>query len=234
MRGWFGNALTPKYNSGPLLSALKNFFGDMTLGDVERDVCITSVDLQSAKLRLHKSGYFDRNSERITEKLVDVALSTSAAPTFFEAHSSKFSSDLVDGGICANNPVMIALVDAFNFEGPSKRKTPPLKQFNEINRDRVVLVSLGTGEQGNSPYDLDKLKSAGYLGWGMNFHEVSMSFQSQLVHFQAKFLLANENYLRINPPLKFPMRLDEVSKIDRLKNLADLDKETTVFLESHF
>jgi len=48
---------------------------------------------------------------------VDVALSTSAAPTYFPAHLLPSGSALADGGIWANNPVGLAVVEAIGVLG---------------------------------------------------------------------------------------------------------------------
>jgi hypothetical protein len=54
-----------------------------------------------------------------------------------------------------------------------------------------------------------------------------------LAHFQTKFLL-NDRYLRINPKLPFKMKLDDINKIDNLKNLASLDADAEKFLNLYF
>ncbi|MCF8721775.1 CBASS cGAMP-activated phospholipase [Nitrospina gracilis] len=223
----------PKYKTGPLKEALTQFFEEKTLENVSTDVCITSIALSNAKPRLYKSDYLARNRERFDEKLADIALATSAAPTYFLAHSLKHSSNLIDGGICANNPALIGLVDTFNFERPSKRGTEPKKEFSDISRKNTVLLSIGTGDQGEMPYRYSWLKYGSILYWGKNFHEVSIASQSQLIHFQAKFLLG-DNYLRINPPLKFSMKLDDAKQAKELLNYADITHEIEDFLKSRF
>ena len=50
------------------------------------------------------------------ERLVDVGLSTAAAPTVFAA-VKRHGYQFVDGGIWANNPAMIGVVDAMTCFG---------------------------------------------------------------------------------------------------------------------
>lgn len=234
--GWF---TSPKYKPSDLSKALDDFFGDATMGDLARDACVVAVSLQNAKPRLYKSAYLKRNAGRLGELLVDVALSTSAAPTYFPAHSGRFSSDLVDGGLCANNPAVVGIVEALQFEEKSKRTAcgavPP-------DLERIRLVSIGTGEPCAMPYDHRKLKQAGLRQWifsvgrsgpAVPLFEVTIEAQSVLAHFQAAFML-KERYLRVNPRLTFPMRLDDASRISELKNLGDLDKPTEVWLKQCF
>jgi len=232
-RKWLLNPFRHRYSSQPLKNALNQFFGDETLENLKTDVCITTISLQNGKPRFYKTDYFERNKGRLDEKLADIALATSSAPTYFKAHSLKHSSNLIDGGICANNPAMVALVDAFNFERSSKRGTLALGPLSDSTKKNAIMVSIGTGEQCAMPYKYNWLKKAGWLYWGKNFHEISIHSQSQLIHFQVKFLLG-DNCLRINPELKFAMNLDDVSQMDELKNLADLTQETEIFLKKIF
>jgi len=240
----------PKYSNSVLKEELEKILGDNKLSDVKTDLCITSVDVENASPRFHKSGYFDRNSPRLDEKLVDLVLATSAAPTYFPLVSTKHSTNLTDGGVVANNPSMVGLIDAM--------------QINN-NTEDIVLISIGTGEQPCMPYDIDKLKNAGKQNWivdiddntrvekaikaykegksklkickdfifstqkvfdskGSPLIELLMDSQSKLVHFQVGFLL-KENYLRINPKMNTSIALDDVSKVDNLNNVADVNQQ---------
>ena len=104
------------------------------------------------------------------------------------------------------------------------------------------MVSIGTGEPCAMPYDHTQLRAGGLrrwiLFWGKSgptvpLFDVTTESQSVLAHFQAAFMLG-PLYLRINPRLTFPMRLDDVSKLPELKNLADLEKTAEAFLLEHF
>jgi len=242
---------SPKYSNSVLKQELEEILKDNRLSDVKTDLCITSVDVENATPRFHKSGYFDRNSPRLDEKLVDLALATSAAPTYFPLVSTKHSTNLTDGGIVANNPSMVGLIDAM--------------QINDNNLDNIILLSIGTGEQPCMPYEIDKLKNAGKQNWivdiddntkvskaikahkegksilkickdfifskqkvfdskGSPLIELLMDSQSKLAHFQVGFLLKN-NYLRINPKMNTSIALDDASKVDNLNNVADVNQQ---------
>jgi patatin-like phospholipase/acyl hydrolase len=58
----------------------------------------------------HSSYCSDYQKDRV-ERMTKMALSTAAAPTYFEALPNN-GYVMVDGGLWANNPVMNALVDA--------------------------------------------------------------------------------------------------------------------------
>lgn len=226
-RHFWDGLLTPKYSNDNLKQALFEIFKDQTLNDVLTKVCITSVSAQNGKPRFYKSGYFDRNRARLDETLVDIALATSAAPTYFTTYSpSQHSYALVDGGICANNPAMVALIEAM--------------QLNNHSLDSIRMVSVGTGDNCGMPYDVSKLFNIGKFNWIAQFHsffklgspliELLLSSQSTLVHHQVNFML-QDKYLRINPVLPTIINLDDADKLDELKNLADLDKKSFESIE---
>jgi uncharacterized protein len=219
----------PEYSNKTLANSLKNFFGDVTLRDVISDVCVTAVSLDTGTARFHKSNYRDLYEGRIDETLFDVALATSAAPTYFPAHNLKHSRHLIDGGICANNPAMVALVEPFRFQRKSKRGTDPVSN----PRTDVVLLSVGSGDQKFMPYEADSLANAGMYGWAQHISEVMFQSQSEMVHQQAKFFLGS-NYLRINPTLTFPMALDDATEFPRLAILMDIHDDDEAFFDAHF
>ena len=217
----------PLYGSEPLEEAIREFFGTDELKDLVRDVCVTSVSLIDAKPRLHKTDYFARNIGRLNESLVDVSLATTAAPTYLAAHSSEYSANLVDGGLAANNPSVIAYIDALQFERESKRDCPAPTSDKEL-----MLVSVGTGQPGPLPYKYENLINGGWFDWLGAIHEVVLLSQSRLVHDQVKFLL-KERYLRIDPVLNASVKLDDAEHFEGLRNKADIDTQVELFLKEY-
>jgi hypothetical protein len=128
---------------------------------------------------------------------------------------------------------MVALVDALQFERPSKRGTPPPSLNGESGSPRVVMLSVGTGEPGPMPYNYKRLIDGGFLHWGRPINEIVSLSQSRLVHHQAGILL-QERYFRINPILTFPIALDDASRFTELRNKTDLDVNIERFLQSQF
>jgi hypothetical protein len=217
----------PLYHPQPLRSALTKFFGTERLYDLKRDACITSVSLIDAKPRLHKTDYLARNDARLDESLIDVALATTAAPTYLPAHSTEISANLVDGGLAANNPSMIAFVDSLQFQRNSKRGTAA-----PTSDEQLLLVSVGTGQPGPLPYDYERLTSGGWFDWLGAIHEVVLLSQAQLVHQQAKFLV-KERYLRVDPILNASVKLDDAQHFEDLRTKADIDEDIEPFLKQY-
>ncbi|GLH74914.1 hypothetical protein GETHLI_34160 [Geothrix limicola] len=110
--------------------ALSEVFGTTTLGDVFADrrigICIPAVELGHHHPRVFKSAHhqgLDRRDERMT--LVDACLASSAAPIYRSLASvtptlgNGPAQLYVDGGLWANNPVLVGLVDALEIRGDS-------------------------------------------------------------------------------------------------------------------
>jgi hypothetical protein len=232
-RFWFMRAFRPAYRSAALRSELDAFFGKSDLTGVKRDVCITGVALTTGKPRFYKSDYFSRNIGRKDELLANIALGATAAPTYFEAPELDKSHWMLDGGICCNNPAMVAITDALQFQRGSKRGT-----VKPAALDDIVMLSVGTGQQAQLPFaqsscreklffsrtsPFAKMGRAGIWLWGWYFHEITMTSQSLLVHFQTQFLL-KERYHRFDPPLGTTMPLDAGERVKELRNLGSVDR----------
>ena len=235
-RGLARSWLKAKYGQEALRETLESILGNSRLSDALTPVVVTSVDVQNAKPRMHKSGYRARDKGRAGETMVDVALATSAAPTFFPLQNRlEHSAALADGGLCANNPVLVALTEALQMEHQKNRL---------VVLEEVVMLSVGTGEPCAMPYEIESLDDAGRIPWIWNRKlgeaaaapvvELLLESQSALAHFQAEFLLKGAAYLRINPRLKAPFPLDDAGRIDQLKNLADIDQRIEEFLKRYF
>ncbi|GGE48029.1 hypothetical protein GCM10011360_38950 [Primorskyibacter flagellatus] len=120
-----------RYNREPLERALRDRFGNRTLGSVNVRLNIPAFDgfneVNVLKTPHHPDFRLDWQ-----EELVTVALATSAAPTFFSTYRNG-TRHFADGGVWANNPVMVVLVDAMSC-------------FN-VDRHKIDILSLGCGDQ---------------------------------------------------------------------------------------
>lgn len=85
--------------------------------------------------------------------IVDAALATSAAPTYFPSHELDGRA-LVDGGVFAANPVIAAIAEALKRTGSPGR----------LSTEDLLVVSIGTGvhEQG---FDHGQVSRWGKIGW---------------------------------------------------------------------
>ncbi|MEN8841212.1 MAG: CBASS cGAMP-activated phospholipase [Octadecabacter sp.] len=208
-----------RYDREPLERALRDCFGNRTLGTVDRRLNIPTFDgfneVNVLKTPHHPDFRLDWQ-----EELVTVALATSAAPTFFSTYRNG-TRHFADGGVWANNPTMVALVDA-------------LSCF-DVHRHTVDILSLGCGDQ-------DLRMSDGQLKWGGMFHwrtiiETAMHLQSQNAVGQAGLLVGRDRLLRLTTsPTLAPIALDDFERArDELPIQAQrLVEENAERLEAFF
>lgn len=208
-----------RYDREPLERALRNCFGNRTLGSVERRLNIPTFDgfneVNVLKTPHHPDFRLDWQ-----EELVTVALASSAAPTFFSTYRNG-TRHFADGGVWANNPVMVALVDAMSCF--------------DINRHKIDILSLGCGEQDLRMTD-GQIKRGGLFHW-RTIIETAMHLQSQNAQGQAGLLTGRERMLRLtSAPTLEPIALDDFERAHReLPTLAKrLVEQNAARLEAFF
>jgi uncharacterized protein len=114
-----------------LEEALVQCFGNETLGELylRRGIAlaIPAVNMTNHRGRVFKTSHHpDSNAQDDGFRIVDICLATTAAPIFRSLaaidHPSGNGYDVfVDGGLWANNPVLVALVEALRMTSPGQR-----------------------------------------------------------------------------------------------------------------
>lgn len=192
-----------KFSSAPLEAALKRCFRDRRFGDSTKRLLIPSYNLGADDVYIFRTAHHERLRRDYKVPAWKVAMATSAAPTFFPAVRTIDNTRLVDGGVWANNPAMVALVEAYKFLGV------PLEQ--------VAMLSIGTSDAvSQRKLQLDE---GGILSWatGSAVVDIIMRGQSIGAANQAKFLLGEERFERLNPAVAAnEFSLDGVHKADEL------------------
>ncbi len=203
---WFGFA---KYNQQPLKEALCVKFGYKKLGESKKRLVIPSFNLDTGEVHIYKTSHHPRLSIDYKEKVVDVALATTAAPTYFPTHCSSAGTPLIDGGVWANNPVGLAVVEAVGILG--------------WPRDSLKILSVGCTSE---PLDigLGRKYALGWGYWGPKIVGVFMSAQSSSSIGTAQHLAGHANILRINPTApKGRYGIDVIEEIRSLKGLGETE-----------
>lgn len=221
-----GSAIGAQYSNTNLKQALTEQFGDRTLGDLPKRVLISSFDLDNqaigpGAIRTWKPKFFHNYpgpDSDADQRIVDVALRTSAAPVSFPVYQG-----YIDGGVIANNPSMCALAQALDRDTAGHRL------------EDVALLSVSTGRN-------PKYLEAGNADWGwtqwardLRMIGVMMDGSVGLADYQCERIL-REQYHRLDPPLSEATSIDDIEQIPRLKELgmeADLTA-TLAWLERYF
>jgi patatin-like phospholipase/acyl hydrolase len=186
------------------------------LPNVQHALIIPAVSWITGEAVLYQSAGLVGTAAAMPVALLDVCLATSAAPTYFPAHAIDTSGHrdvMVDGGLAANAPDLIALSAAM------RRWALPMNAFE--------VVSIGTagspagGIAGNVPQS--------GIGWARSARIVKLVLASQerLIASSCATLLGG-NYFRIDqaPTMHHPQlqALDQVddSTTATLVKLADV------------
>ena len=105
-----------KYSNRPFKRVLIDTFGQKKMRDAKSLLCIPSYNLSAGRPKVFKSPFFENgrnrwcNDENVS--MVDVALATSSAPTYFPIHEIA-GEYYTDGGVWANNPTLCGITEAF-------------------------------------------------------------------------------------------------------------------------
>ncbi len=199
------------YDNKNLKREVKELFGDTTLGQLRKRVLIASFDLDNQdpdpKKRTWKPKLFHNfpgpgNDRGLLAR--QVALYTSAAPTFFPSIDG-----FVDGGVYANNPSMCALAQT------QDRRYRPTPALNDVR-----LFSLGTGT--SLEYVKGQTHDWGYAQWAKPLINLMLEGTAGIADFQCGQIL-EERYHRLAPnfPPGTSVPLDDVKKISYLIEFAE-------------
>lgn len=188
MRGLFRY----RYDRKALSNLLHDTFGHRTLGESSVRLCVPSVDGRFGETYIFKTPHHPDFGKDATESITKVAASTAAAPTFFRPLEDG-GYTFLDGGLFANDPIMVALVDALSCFA--------------ISRRNVRILSIGCGY---TPYQVTKsMMKGGLLAW-RDVIDGAIHFQSLNAQGQASLLIGADRVTRVTPPaFAAPIALDD-------------------------
>lgn len=201
------NILNEKYSATGIESLLESYFGDVWLSQSLKTVIVTSYEIHKRDTWLFKNLRANKD-RRYDFKMRDVARATSAAPTYFEPAMIKPAEShdvyhMIDGGMYANNPSMIAFVEV-------------LKNYQDERDQGCLLISLGTGET-HKPILYKDAKDWGLLHWAKPTVDILFSATSHAIHNQLNIIFSNypDNFKYH----RFQCRLDiSYSEMDRTED----------------
>jgi patatin-like phospholipase/acyl hydrolase len=187
-KGFIGSArhwFAAKYKCEPLETALRECFGEKLFSDSKKRLVIPSFNLGEDDVYIFRTRHHERLRRDYNVPAWKIALATSAAPTYFPAYRGIDSLRLIDGGVWANNPTVVAIVEAYSTLG--------------VNLPSIRVLNIGTTEPViNRPSRLD---SGGKIAWAREGAavEVIMQGQSKAAYKQAIHLIGLQNIVRVSP-----------------------------------
>jgi patatin-like phospholipase/acyl hydrolase len=192
--GW----CTAKYDSQGLHSVLSELFGDKTIGDLKHPILIPTVNYSTGKGQFFKTPHHPSFKLDYEKKVVDVAMATTAAPTYFPLFKSD-SSTYVDGGLVGNAPGLFGLHEVNTFLSPDEDAVTRLLA--------IGTMTIGATSRGNINLNI------GILGWGAKLFDLIISAQESSTDHMLKHML-KDNYFSI----------DDQATPDQSKDINELDK----------
>src|SRR5690554_6248895 len=197
------------------------------LKDCKTDICIPIYDLIQGNPSVLKTKYHPAFERDYHIPAYQVAMATSAAPTYFDPYSTEYIdlngtkkdfSNKVDGGVMANNPTLVALLEA-------------IKAF-KVDMSDLEILSLGTGYKKFT--DGNSRKKWGLYYWmrknkRKRLIELFMQSQSQLVANYISLLYQGiDKSEKENPNFVYD-RIDVQLSED---NFIDMDESDTVKIKN--
>lgn len=148
-----GGLFGPKYSDEVLREAILRRIGEARLADARRDLLVTAYDMTQREPFFFKR-WKARRDPSWNWPVLEAALSTAAAPTYFPSHEVAGRA-LVDGGVFAANPTVAAIAEALG-----RNNDPPAR----LTTDELLVVSIGTGEF-STGFSQSQVRGWGELGW---------------------------------------------------------------------
>uniref|UniRef100_A0A0D9X8X2 Patatin n=1 Tax=Leersia perrieri TaxID=77586 RepID=A0A0D9X8X2_9ORYZ len=201
----------PKYDGKYLHSILREKLGETRLEKTLTNVIIPTFDIFNLQPTIFSS--FELKQKPLKNALLsDIAISTSAAPTFFPAHYFETKDDkgqkrefnLVDGGVAANNPTLCAMSQVSrHIIVDDNDDFFPVKP---VEYNKFMVISVGCGTNHDLKYNAKEAAKWGIFNWlikGSSAPIIDMFTSASAdmvdIHLCVLFnaLHCKKNYLRI-------------------------------------
>jgi len=224
--------ITSVYSNKALRRKLKEIYTHANggkiplLNDLKTRICVPAFNGNDGKINVFKTRHHTDYRRDYKLPAHDVALSSASAPIYFPPHSFSFSNEhgsgininMVDGGIFANNPSLIGVLEATEKLG---------YQFSDVS-----LLSIGTGrgkyviKRGWKPKDIWY-----WLFPKPRLFDIILDSQAQITEQYINFLkrLCDSNndtfgYLRIQYDMggdAINLNVSRKKDLDRLESIGD-------------
>lgn len=209
LRDGFGKNIGADYSNKRFGKILTDLFGKATLADIHARlgdnkqlmVCsfdINPTDSKNKDINFRPTVFNSGFLGDAAETLVDLALRTSAGPTYFPIYQQKY----IDGGVAMNHPAMAAVAFAINSQ---KSKTPTYLRPNGFNKGlglepkdlKVLSLGCGTSNKNNIPKSKVKDGDWGNMQWVKYLPDLLTEANVQASEYYVQQVLPEDNYMRI-------------------------------------
>jgi uncharacterized protein len=169
------------YSGEVLRRALDGVLGSRVLGQSSKRLVIPAWDVQRGEVHLFKTPHHERLRRDWQIPMVDVGMATTAAPTYFPA-ATVDGQRLVDGGVWANNPSVVAIGEAVSMLG--------------VSLNSIRLLNIGTVDQ-RTPHP-KRFDTGGWVTWATTATSMMLTASSRGTQGTAMHLIGAQNYARFD------------------------------------
>ncbi|KAF5476142.1 hypothetical protein F2P56_007878, partial [Juglans regia] len=201
----------PKYDGKYLHSLVKEKLGSTRLHQTLTNIVIPTFDIKRLQPTVFSSYEVKRNPSS-DALLSDICIATSAAPTYLPAHYFQTKDpagkvrdfNLVDGGVAANNPALLAIGEVIKEVTKGNTDFLPMQP---MDYGKFLVISLGTGSSKvENKFNAHEAAKWGILSWLTNggstpivdiFTQASADMVDLHLSVVFKALQSEQSYLRI-------------------------------------
>lgn len=204
LSGFFQGSL---YNEKTLHKAVNDVFINKKLSDAKTKILITASSIGQSNIETFNNFDGITNQEM---SVVDMIMSSTAAPTYFPAHKVNGGErSFIDGGLWANSPSSVGILYA--------------QKYLKAHLADIRLLSIGTTEyrQINTIGDYNKMRLYS-IKTMKKVVDLFFCTQESYDDKYARYVLNENNYIKINSPISESIALDKASiAIEKIPQLAE-------------
>lgn len=203
--------LQANYQNKRLKKILDGLFAEKTLGDVQNDpnfggknkrLMVTTFDLgpkDATDNKNYRPAIFHSSFIKCAATtLKDLALMTSAGPTYFPVYNQQY----IDGGVALNNPSMAAIAFAINghTDGVDYLYPDGKRKGLGLQTSDLQLFSLSTGTGNKNRIEKSQIKTGnwGDIQWIKYLPDLITETNMQSTMYYVKQILSEDQFCRID------------------------------------
>lgn len=206
VRKYYKKLFSGSYSPEPLREAIEEVVGQDKIKDLKTRVLVPALNASSGLVQTFKTPHHPDFRKDWKLDIADVALATSAAPTYFPPHLIG-NAKYVDGGLAANSPALMAYHEA--------------RHFLNVAPGNIKILSIGTMGHKQTIKESTKPKNGYLSAWGFGEKLVSMCLSStESLHNQiVSHLLDIDHFLEVDDPLT-PSQAETKLELDNPSDIA--------------
>lgn len=179
---WWKSWIFNRCNSEKLKRLIDEIFDGSQIWESKTRLCIPAAETKHYEPFIFKTPHHPDYKKDWPKTMAHAAETTSAAPTFFSPVKGTDGYEFVDGGIWANNPIMVGVADTLSCY--------------DLKREQIKILSLGCVKD---KYNMSPLRNrfGGPIFWTKLVFEC-MHLQSHNVVGQARLIVGGDNVHRVD------------------------------------